>query len=51
MGCGNGGSSERNNSQVLEMDLTGFEDQLDRTSYRRLPELLLSRSTAKCLST
>lgn len=51
VGCGNGGSSERNDSQVLEMDLTGFEDQLDGTSYGRLPDLLLSRSIAKCLST
>ena len=51
VGCGNGGSSERNDSQVLEMDLTGSEDQLDGTSYGRLPELLLSRSIAKCLST
>lgn len=43
VGCGNGGSSERNDSQVLEVDLTGSEDQLDGTA-----ELVMEDSQSCC---
>lgn len=43
VGYGNGGSSERNDSQVLEVDLTGSEDQLDGTA-----ELVMEDSQSCC---